>query len=116
MDFISAAIGSANGNCNGKVQTSPDHSDSIDHIVNRQYNNLRHAHAIRDNTDNAPRPFEISIVAFDRHVYFYVVIFRGGATGGGVGVGGGGWNTPHSSANRQIIISVGKTVLAKDYH
>ena len=30
--------------------------------------------------------------------------------------GGGGWNTPHSSANRQIIISVGKTGLAKDNH
>jgi hypothetical protein len=34
---------------------------------------------------------------------------RGGATGGG------GWNTPpHSSANLQIVISVGKTGLAKD--
>jgi hypothetical protein len=44
------------------------------HIVNRKYNNLRHA--VRDNADNAPRPFEtISTVAFDRHVYFYVVIF-----------------------------------------
>jgi hypothetical protein len=61
---LSAAIGK------GNVQTSPDYSDSIDHIVNRQYNNLRHA--IRDNADNAPRPFEtISTVAFDRHVYFY---------------------------------------------
>ena len=37
---------------------------------------------------------------------------RGGATGG---VWGGG-TPPHSSANRQIIISVGKTVLAKDTH
>ena len=32
------------------------------------------------------------------------------------GVGGGGGTLPHSSANRQIIISVGKTGLAKDNH
>ena len=34
-------------------------------------------------------------------------LVRGGATGGG---------TPHSSAHRQIIISVGNTGLAKDNH
>ena len=33
-------------------------------------------------------------------------IARGGATG----------KTPHSSANRQIVISVGKTALTKDNH
>ena len=37
---------------------------------------------------------------------------RGGATGGG----GGGVEHPHSSANQQIVISVGKTGLAKDNH
>ena len=47
-----------------------------------------------------------------RHCHDYWSLDRGGATGG---VWGGG-TPPHSSANRQIIISVGKTVLAKDTH
>jgi hypothetical protein len=40
---------------------------------------------------------------------------RTGAVLQGVGVGGG-VEHPHSSANRQIIISVGKTGLTKDNH